>query len=128
MALSMAVLLLRTGVVAATSGAQAQSTTGGDPALEAYAPGPTLTPGSAETLTVQIANDATTRYDSPTERERVTTARNVRVELDSGDAPVAVKTAEHAVARSVRTSHDQSNLPSISPRTPSREPTRSMSR
>ena len=124
----MAMLLLSTGVVAATSGAQAQSTTGGNPALEAYAPGSTLTPGSAETLTVQIANDATTRCDSPLERERVITARNVRVELDSGDALVAVKTAEHAVDRSVRTSRDQSHLPSITPGTPSREPTRSMSR
>ena len=93
----MAVLLFTAGVAAATGGAQAQSATGGDPELEAYAPDPTLTPGSAETLTVQIANDATTRYDSPPERERVTTARNVRVELDSGDAPVTVETAEHSV-------------------------------
>ena len=93
----MAVLLISAGFVASLGSAQAQSATGGDPDLEAYAPDPTLTPGAASTLTVQIANDASTRYDSPPERERVTTARNVRVELDAGDAPLTVDTAEHSV-------------------------------
>ncbi len=95
--LAMVVLLVSAGLVASLGGAQAQSATGGDPDLEAYAPDSTLTPGSASTLTVQIANDASTRYDSPPERERVTTARNVRVELDAGDAPLTVETSEHSV-------------------------------
>ncbi|MDV7349618.1 exo-alpha-sialidase [Halorubrum distributum] len=95
--LSMVVLLSTAGVATTTIGTQAQPTTGGDPDLEAYAPEPTLTPGSAETLTIQIANDATTRYDTPPERERVTTARNVVVELDSNSAPLTVETAEHSV-------------------------------
>ena len=90
-------LLVTSGTAASIGSVQAQSATGGDPDLEAYVPDPELTPGSASTLTVQIANDATTRYGSPPERERVTTARNVRVELDAGDAPLSVETAEHSV-------------------------------
>ncbi|MDB2276438.1 COG1361 S-layer family protein [Halorubrum ezzemoulense] len=95
--LSMVVLLSTAGVATTTIGTQAQSATGGDPDLEAYAPEPTLTPGNTETLTIQIANDATTRYDTPPERNRVTTARNVVVELDSSSAPLTVETAEHSV-------------------------------
>lgn len=93
----MVTLLLTAGLTASLGGAQAQSASGGDPDLEAYAPDPTLTPGTASTLTIQIANDATTRYDSPPERARVTTARNVVVELDAGDAPLTVETGEHSV-------------------------------
>ena len=95
--LAMVALLLTAGVAATLGVAGAQSASGGDPDLEAYAPDPTLTPGTASTLTIQIANDATTRYDSPPERARVTTARNVVVELDAGDAPLTVETAEHSV-------------------------------
>ena len=90
-------LLVTSGIAASIGSVQAQSATGGDPDLEAYVPDPELMPGSASTLTVQIANDATTRHGSPPERERVTTARNVRVELDAGDAPLSVETAEHSV-------------------------------
>ena len=95
--LAMVALLLTAGVAATLGVAGAQSASGGDPDLEAYAPDPTLTPGTASTLTIQIANDATTRYDSPPERARVTTARNVVVELDAADAPLTVETAEHSV-------------------------------
>ena len=89
--------MLTGGLAAGLGDARAQPASGGDPDLEAYTPDPELTPGSTSTLTVQIANDATTRYSSPPERERVTTARNVRIQLDAGDAPVIVKTAEHSV-------------------------------
>lgn len=90
-------LLVTSGIAASLGSAQAQSATGGDPDLEAYVPDPKLMPGSASTLTVQIANDASTRYGSPPERDRVTTARNVRVELDAGDAPLSVETAKRSV-------------------------------
>ena len=95
--LGVVALMLTGGFAAGLDNVRAQSATGGDPDLEAYVPNPELAPGSASTLTVQIANDATTRYNSPPERARVTTARNVRVELDAGDAPITVETAEHSV-------------------------------
>ena len=95
--LAMVTVVLTAGLVASVGGAHAQSASGGDPDLEPYVPDPTLTPGTESTLTVQIANDASTRYDSPAERARVTTARNVVVELDASDAPITVETAAHSV-------------------------------
>jgi len=121
-------LLVTSGIAASLGSAQAQSATGGDPDLEAYVPDPKLMPGSASTLTVQIANDASTRYGSPPERDRVTTARNVRVELDAGDAPLSVETAKRSVGSI--TENEPRSVPFAVeiPEDADRGPTRSTSR
>ena len=70
---------------------------GGNPDPEAYIPDPTLEPGATQTLSIQIANDAQVTSGAPANRDRVTMARNVVVELDAGDAPVTVETPEHSI-------------------------------
>ena len=75
----------------------------GSPELDAFLPNNTVEPGTETTLTVQITNDGDSRqvaYRSgevgetatPELRSQVTTARNLRAHLKSGDAPVEVLT------------------------------------
>jgi hypothetical protein len=66
--------------------------------LEVFAPDNTFTPGQADELTLQIANNA--RIDSgslPDSSEFTTTARNVRVEIDNEDAPIEVNTGKKSI-------------------------------
>ncbi|MFC7097687.1 COG1361 S-layer family protein [Halobaculum marinum] len=73
----------------------------GEPDVDVFLPDNTVAPGEERRLTVQIANGGTVDDEGldtpPTGQEAVTTARNVRVELDDGDAPVTVNTAETAL-------------------------------
>ena len=69
----------------------------GNPDPEAYVPEPTLEPGTTTTLSVQIANDAQVNTGAPANRDRVTMARNVVVELDVGDAPITINTPRHSI-------------------------------
>lgn len=66
----------------------------GEPEIRVLAPENTLTPGEETVLDLQIMNDPTIQTGSGSAGaiERVTTARGVRVSLDSGTAPIDVKT------------------------------------
>lgn len=68
----------------------------GEPDLQAFLSNNTVEPGERTRLVVQLSNSGTVDdggLDNPPEGESaVTTARNVRVELEDGDAPVDVRT------------------------------------
>lgn len=68
----------------------------GEPDLEVYTPEPTLTPGSTEALTVQIENDGEIRAGASAQRDLVTTARAVNVELREAE-PIVVETERQSV-------------------------------
>lgn len=67
----------------------------GEPSLEVYAPDPTLQPGSSNQVTLQVANDGTVRRGAVTQREIVTTARAVELEVENG--PVEVETRQQTL-------------------------------
>jgi hypothetical protein len=69
----------------------------GSPELNAYAPDNELTPGSEETLTVQIGNEGDLQRGSATDRQLVTTARDVAVKLNAGGTPLTVETGEQTI-------------------------------
>ncbi|MFT4909053.1 MAG: hypothetical protein ACI9TI_000205 [Natronomonas sp.] len=75
----------------------AQGAAGGDPDLEVFVPDPTLTPGTSTQLELQIANDAKADFGTAQNRDRVTVARNVRIEVDADDAPISVESGRHSV-------------------------------
>jgi len=75
----------------------AQGAAGGDPDLEVFAPDPTLTPGTSTQLELQIANDAEADFGTAQNRDRVTVARNVRIDVDADDAPITVESGRHSV-------------------------------
>ncbi|MFC3477441.1 COG1361 S-layer family protein [Halobacterium litoreum] len=68
----------------------------GEPDLSAFLPENTVSPGEETRLVVQLSNGGTVDdggLDTPPEGEdAVTTARNVEVELEDGDAPVTIQT------------------------------------
>jgi len=68
----------------------------GEPNLDAYAPEPTLTPGTTTQLTLQIENDGEIRSGATARRELVTTARAVTVELED-DGPIVVETERRSI-------------------------------
>lgn len=73
----------------------------GSPDLAVFAPNNVVEPGERVGLTVQISNGGTVDeggLSTPSRGERlVTTARNVRIEVDDGNAPVQVRTSEQAL-------------------------------
>ncbi|MFQ3475086.1 hypothetical protein HKK80_02340 [Halonotius sp. F2-221B] len=69
----------------------------GSPELNAYAPNNDLTPGSEETLTVQIGNEGDFQRGSASDRQYVTTARDVAVSLNAGGTPIGVETGEQSI-------------------------------
>lgn len=83
--------------VPALGGAQdLQGPVRGEPDLDVYVQDPELTPGTGDRLVLQIANDGEVTYGSPEDRGVVTTARNVRVDVDDG-GPVTVETERHSI-------------------------------
>ena len=84
------------GVAAAQSG-QRTSGYGGQPGLDAFAPSPTVSPGERTQFTVQVSNDGEVSEGVPPSREVVTTARDVRVDVEADDAPVRVTSGEQSV-------------------------------
>ncbi|MFB6186943.1 MAG: CARDB domain-containing protein [Halobacteriaceae archaeon] len=62
-----------------------------DPRFEVNVPEPTLVPGQTTKFTVQLTNDAADVGD------RVGTARNVKVTLQSGDTPISVKSGSRLI-------------------------------
>lgn len=75
----------------------AQGAVGGDPDLEVFVPDPTLTPGTGTQLELQIANDAEADFGTVENRDRVTVARNVRIDVDADDAPITVESGRYSV-------------------------------
>ena len=68
----------------------------GEPDLDVFLPDQKFTPGTADELVVQIANDGEVTWGATTQPEIVTSARNVRVAVDD-DAPFSVETGEQAI-------------------------------
>lgn len=69
----------------------------GEPDLDVYTPEPTLTPGSTSDLTVQVANDGEVRSGAVAQREIVTTARSVTIEIEDDDVPFTVETQRQSI-------------------------------
>lgn len=88
------------GTVAFGSGT-AQAQTGfssGDVDLEVFVPDNTFTPGQADELTLQVANDGEIGSGSSADSTDFTTsARNVRVEVQNDDAPIDINTGEQSI-------------------------------
>lgn len=93
-----AVALLVVFVSALFVGGANAAAVSGDPDLDAYVGDPTIDPGSVETLTIQVANDAKMNYGTLQSRDRVTNARNVVVEVEApDDAPFTIETQRHSI-------------------------------
>jgi hypothetical protein len=69
----------------------------GEPDLDVYVPEPTLNVDSTSDLTVQIANDGEVQSGAATQRDTVTTARSVTVELEDDDVPFTVETRTQSI-------------------------------
>ena len=72
------------------------SNIGGSPDLDVYAPNPNLVPGRTNEVALQIANDGNFRFGDATSSEIVTTARNVRADVEA-DGPLSVESGEMSV-------------------------------
>jgi hypothetical protein len=94
--LVVATLLLALGGIAAAQ--QGSVDVRGEPDLEVYTPDNTVSPGEATEFTVQLVNDGEVTLGQETNRQRVTTARNVIVELEQDeDAPIIVSSGPQSV-------------------------------
>jgi hypothetical protein len=69
----------------------------GAPDLDVYVPDPTLRADSTSELTIQIANDGEVDSGAVSNREIVTTARSVTVELEDDDVPFTVETRKQSI-------------------------------
>lgn len=73
------------------------NTVRGEPKLDVYVPDDELTPGTADDVTLQIANDGHVSWGGSANPDIVTTARNVRVEIEDVDSPLGVDTETRAI-------------------------------
>lgn len=73
---------------------QSGGLTRGEPNVDAHLPDNEVSPGTEETLEIQVQNDGTLRTGS--DEEQVLTARGVTVEIDDGD-PFEVRSGERAI-------------------------------
>ena len=64
----------------------------GEPDLEVYVPDNTFTPGETSELTLQVDNEGEVEDGQETNRELVTAARNVVIDVDADDTPITVTT------------------------------------
>jgi hypothetical protein len=86
------ILLLVVGSIASVGTAQASEIDAlGSPEINAYAPHNEYTPGSQASLTVQIGNEGDFKRGSASDRQYVTTARDVAVTIDASGTPLTVK-------------------------------------
>lgn len=69
----------------------------GEPRISVHVPDSTFTPGTTDQLLLQIANDGRVTWGATGQPELVTTARNVRVEVDDDDTPFTVEVGEQAI-------------------------------
>jgi len=86
-------------LMGATTGLAQQSSVDvrGEPDLEVYIPSNTVSPGTTAELSLQIDNNGELARGQETNRELVTTARNVVVEVDEDDAPIEVNTGRQSI-------------------------------
>ena len=82
--------------VASGAPAQASSNIGGSPDLDVYAPNPNLVPGRTNEITLQIANDGNLRFGNAANSDLVTTARNVRADVEAS-GPLSVESGEQSI-------------------------------
>jgi sialidase-1 len=78
------------------------SNIGGSPDLDVFAPNPNLVPGRTNQITLQISNDGNLRFGNAANSDIVTTARNVRAEVEAS-GPLSVESGETSIG-SVTTS------------------------
>ncbi|WP_303648066.1 CARDB domain-containing protein [Halorubrum ezzemoulense] len=78
------------------------SNIGGSPDLDVFAPNPNLVPGRTNQISLQIANDGDLRFGNAANSDLVTTARNVRAEVEAS-GPLSVESGETSIG-SVTTS------------------------
>ncbi|WP_241981517.1 COG1361 S-layer family protein [Halorubrum sp. GN11_10-6_MGM] len=78
------------------------SNIGGSPDLDVYAPNPNLVPGQTNEIRLQITNDGDLRFGNAANSEIVTTARNVRADVEAS-GPLSVESGEQSIG-SVTTS------------------------
>lgn len=93
-------IALACGALLAVAGAGlvgGQESVGGEPRLDVYVPDPSFQPGTDDTLELDITNDGQIRFGTTANRDTVTTARNVRVDVDADDAPIDVHTGQRAI-------------------------------
>jgi len=64
----------------------------GSPDINLYVPDNEFTPSTADELTIQLDNEGQLDRGQEAQRDRVTTARSVVVEIDDDDAPIEVNT------------------------------------
>lgn len=76
--------------------AQTSGIVAGEPRLDVHVPDGTLTPGTSSQLEMQISNDGEVSLGSPSSRDVVTAARNVRVDVE-GEGPVEIETNRQAI-------------------------------
>lgn len=69
----------------------------GSPELDVFLPDSTVTPGQTTALTVQVSNDGEVSGGVNEQRALVTTARDVRVEVESDDQPITVQTDRQSI-------------------------------
>ncbi|MDR5656443.1 COG1361 S-layer family protein [Halodesulfurarchaeum sp. HSR-GB] len=69
----------------------------GEPDLSVSAPAPTLAPGQATELTLQVRNDGDLQWGGPDQRAAVLTARDVTVEATADDAPFDIESEVFAL-------------------------------
>ena len=94
----LAVVVLLVGVSSGLAVAQEEPPfVRGEPQLDVFLPDPTVSPGTATDLAVQIANDGDVAAGSDLRRDTVTTARSVVVDVRSGGSPLVVETNRFAV-------------------------------
>lgn len=88
------VLIAGTGVAVAQQG---DIRADGNPNIDVYLPENTFTPSEATELTLQINNDGELRRGQETDRQLVTTARSVVVDIDPEDAPIEVISGKRSI-------------------------------
>lgn len=69
----------------------------GNPNIDVYAAENTFTPGQSEPLVLQISNDGELRRGQETDRELVTTARSVVVDVDAEETPLEVTSRQRSL-------------------------------
>lgn len=97
----MAILLIASGTVAVSGIGAAQTATAagtaqGEPDLDVHLPHDTVLPGERSQINLQISNDGEMEWGTAEYHEIVTSARNVRVEMEA-EGPLEVEGAEMAV-------------------------------
>jgi hypothetical protein len=77
--------------------AQQEIRVDGEPDFEVYTPDDRVYPGEVTELTIQLDNEGELKDGQESNRQLVTTARNVVVELDPEDSPIEVTTGRQAI-------------------------------